>query len=785
MIEEQNVAGSEIGRTAWGWIEQRLRRNISGAEGWLAFLLLWVVVVCLTGAVVEARWTPEAGVVVPAALLGFSLGVLLARRALPAWQSWALLLLYGWLLCTVYLAHLLPSWRILLDDWSGYAQFNRQQMALFVDRMAGWFKAVFGGGSSRETIVFSFGLGLLVWLLAAYAAWSAFRQRQPLAGLMLIGLALAVNGYFGAAPIWYATIFVAAAALLLALLHYAHLEQGWDAHQISYPTDIRLELVMAAGSVAMMLMILATAVPTIRLREVAQAFLAQPVVQQAEETLERAFAGIRSPRQEAAVFGGAGILPNDFLLGNPPELADTLVMTATVSPRAPAGIHWRGLSYDVYNSRGWELSSERQEEVMAGIPIPMPPISQAETITQTVHWLFASGCGRRARDVRCPRYTLGLPRQFDQPVTVFWRGVDDLSQVRAAGSAAYTALSTASAAGETAWRQAALDAVPPLIRARYTQLPDALPERVRALAQEITAPYSTPYDQARAIEDFLRQYPYSLEVELPPDGRDAVDFFLFDLQQGYCDYYASAMTVLARSVGLPARLAVGYLAQPPDAAGVQTIVQLNAHAWAEIYFAGYGWLEFEPTASFPLRLAATAGGDSPPEFSTTPPAALPIPPAARPAPYGWYAAGLLLLLLLAGFWARRRRAAPALDEVQTAYAHVQQQARKLGLPTPASQTPLEFAAAFAAHLEKLPLWLPSQAAAAPACAGARQAQWVEMVQEGTTRLAQLFMRRQYAPPQSGLPPAHAAAAAPNVWREIRRPLWLLRLFCRQKRERRF
>ncbi len=761
MIEDQNVAGRETGRITWGWVEQRLRP----AEGWLAFLLLGIVVLCLMGAVVEAQWTPDVRVVVPAALVGFLAGVLLARRALRAWQSWALLLLYGLLLTTVYLARLLPPWRILLDDWSGYAQFNREQAALFVDRGAGWFKAVWSGGSSQETIVFSFGLGLLIWLLAAYAGWSALRQRQPVSGLMLIGLALAVNGYFGSAPLWYAVTFVAATAMLLAVLHYAYLEQDWDANQVSYPTDIRAELVMAAGTVAAILVFLAMTIPTVRLREVTQAFLAQPVVQQTEETLARAFAGIRSPRQEAATaFSGAGILPNDFLLGNPPELANTVILTATVSPNAPAGLHWRGLSYDVYNGQGWELSTERQEPVMAGIPIPIPPISQAVTITQTVYWLFAA---------RSARYTLGLPRQFDQPVTVFWRGVDDLSQVRAAGSSTYTAISTASAASETAWRQATLAGVPPLIIGRYTQLPDTLPARVRALAQEITAPYAAAYDQARAIEAFLRQYPYSLDVELPPRGRDPVDFFLFDLQQGYCDYYASAMVTLARSVGLPARLAVGYLAQPPNAAGVQTIVQLNAHAWAEVYFAGYGWLEFEPTASFPLRPPATAAGDSPPDFAATasPAAPLPVPPAARPVPYGWYAAGLLLFLAWAALWARRRQAAPRLDGVQVAYRQLQRQARQLGLPTPDSQTPLEFAAAFSAHLQRLLFWLP------PRVANTRLAHWVAIGQTGAMRLAQFFMRRQYAPP-----PARAAAnaAAPGVWREMRRPLWLLRLFRRQK-----
>ena len=114
----------------------------------------------------------------------------------------------------------------------------------------------------------------------------------------------------------------------------------------------------------------------------------------------------------------------------------------------------------------------------------------------------------------------------------------------------------------------------------------------------------------RALERFLQQYPYSLDPTiLPPAGADPVDHFLFELKQGYCDYYASAMVVLARTVGLPARFASGYAVQPADEAGRQTIYRINAHSWAEIYFAGFGWIEFEPTAGFAAQPSAGSARD--------------------------------------------------------------------------------------------------------------------------------------------------------------------------------
>ena len=109
-----------------------------------------------------------------------------------------------------------------------------------------------------------------------------------------------------------------------------------------------------------------------------------------------------------------------------------------------------------------------------------------------------------------------------------------------------------------------------------------MPPRVAALAQEVTAAAATPYDQALALEAFLRQYPYDLGIPAPPPEVDVADFFLFELQRGYCDYYATAMAVLARTLGLPARLASGYAAAAPDEDGVQTIRQNLAHSWPEI-----------------------------------------------------------------------------------------------------------------------------------------------------------------------------------------------------------
>ena len=87
-------------------------------------------------------------------------------------------------------------------------------------------------------------------------------------------------------------------------------------------------------------------------------------------------------------------------------------------------------------------------------------------------------------------------------------------------------------------------------------------------------------------------------MNVVPDGADAVEDFLFTQQKGFCLHFASAMTVMLRSVGVPARLAVGYIPGDPGAEpGTYILRDKYYHAWTQVYFPGYGWIDFEPTPS--------------------------------------------------------------------------------------------------------------------------------------------------------------------------------------------
>ena len=200
---------------------------------------------------------------------------------------------------------------------------------------------------------------------------------------------------------------------------------------------------------------------------------------------------------------------------------------------------------------------------------------------------------------------------------------------------------TASTEGVRAAVLAARDPQDPYyetVRARYLQLPPSVEERVYALAQQITAQADNDFDRAAALCAYLQSaLRYSLVQSEPTVYQDFVSWFLFEEQRGYCTSFASALTVLARCIGLPARYVEGYAVEP-DADGIARVTQQNGHAWTEIYFPGFGFLPFDPTPGEgrapDSSFGSTDESDKPdkPNESDTPDAQDESSPAPTPSP---------------------------------------------------------------------------------------------------------------------------------------------------------
>jgi transglutaminase-like putative cysteine protease len=268
----------------------------------------------------------------------------------------------------------------------------------------------------------------------------------------------------------------------------------------------------------------------------------------------------------------------------------------------------------------------------------------------------------------------------------------------------------------------------------YTELPVGFSPETRDLAQAIVQGAATPYDQARRLQDFFRsgEFEYDLTVGAG-HGDNALATFLFETRRGYCEQFAGAFAAMARSVGLPARVAVGFT--PGQRIGEQFVVRgENGHAWPEVYLSGFGWVAFEPTpgrgipggeawTGVPEQQAAPGEPNTATTLATTTttapadgstPTTTPgfdlgedvinrVDQQASPWPFRLAVAGALLVLVPVA-WAgavlfghlvrRRRRRAAAVDpvaRVEVAWTEVGEALTRAGAPARPSETPAEYA----------------------------------------------------------------------------------------------
>ncbi len=752
--------------------------RLAPAEGWLSVVGLAAALVGLAAGVEEARWIRGAPATYAPALLAGFFGLLLAKTARRGWLAAVLLALLGLVFCVMTAARAWPTFAVLSANLSfGLAWLADRQAELVgiplglwvgehMDRwwglMATWWGAVMAGQRAPSQEPFIFFLLLAVWSVAAWAGWSAFRGHRALVALTPAGALLAANIFYAFRGVGWLLLFMAGLLVLAIALRQYTLHQQWRRDHIDYPAEIHIEaslygLLLAVGVLAAMPLL-----PSIDLRTLVKD-IRQAVsgpTSAVEEKVQTIFPALDRPRPDTASRPTAQIggLPRSHLLGSGPELAQRPVMRVRTSDPDPAAnqsnYRWRAFTYSIYTGRGWENPETTAEERFgAGDVWLASPPSARRPLRQIVDFETAAAAGWL--------YAAGEAISADHPYIAYLRRPDDAIGLEADASS-YIAISQIPDVSEQQLRASPL---PPTgtLEAAYFELPPTVPDRVHQLARTVTAGATTGYDQARMLEAWLRRLPYDLDISEPPSGVDVADYFLFDLQRGYCDYYATAFVVMARSLGLPARLAIGFAAGDYDpAANVFMVNEAQAHSWPEVYFAApggasYGWIPFEPTASQPAFVyAPVAAGDG--ETLTAADLNADLAGLRRRAWLNTTArwtlpllAGLLILLLAGAArreWRLRRQAA---NPWQLAYLRLERWGWRWGVLPSAWLTPREYAARWQTRLQDQP-------AAAPLAAE-------------ISALGEAVERRAFAPPTQRPPDPEASP----TWRRLRRHLWRQRL----------
>ncbi|MFO7927971.1 transglutaminase domain-containing protein [Natronomonas sp.] len=260
----------------------------------------------------------------------------------------------------------------------------------------------------------------------------------------------------------------------------------------------------------------------------------------------------------------------------------------TVEAEEPA--NWRVGTYDRYTGGGWVRSgsSHGYDGRLSGPPGETRRLEQEYTAESTIATLPAA---------RQPTRIDGVP----VPVQVTPGGSFEPTSTLETGES-YTVESEITVASADELRSAGT-AYPDEIESRYTQLPDDTPDRVGERTEQLTANAENPYDTARVLEYwFQTEYDYSLEVDRPRG--DVADAFLFEMDAGYCTYFATTMTAMLRTQGIPARMAIGYTPGEQVDDDEWVVRGYDSHAWVEVYIPEHGWIEFDPTPSEPREETA-------------------------------------------------------------------------------------------------------------------------------------------------------------------------------------
>jgi transglutaminase-like putative cysteine protease len=687
--------------------------NVAWEGGGLTFILLVVMVLAVAWALAAARWAEGLELLPWVALGGVLLGTALAHTSWQGLFPWVHALFTGTAWVALWVGRLLTGELTLRDRF--------YQLVL---RTGAWAERAITGRVSGDNLVFVLEMAFLLWWIGFFAAWAVYRQGRAWRAILPAGLTILINAYYASQNLTgYFVLFLLSALLLTVRTNLSRQERQWRSARIFYDSDIGFSFLRDGVLFSVFVVALAYALPNAsssggKLGSVVEAF--REPVHDLQMEWTRLFSSLNYQAR-----GGVAVIGPTLSFGGPRNLGGAIVMDV----ESPAGRYWRGAVYDTYTSRGWISTDQETGAVDAGKPLPIPNYSLRKLVTQTVTlYLPAGGLV----------FAAAQPVQVELPVRVEYSRVpisDDsagepgeerfipeisrlISKVRLREGQSYTVVSSLTEADPQSLREAGTN-YPRGILDRYLQLPPTLSQRVRDLAVEITKGYGNPYDKVSALESYLRGIPYNEKIPAPPAGRDGVEYFLFDIRQGYCDYYASALVVMARSLGIPARIATGYAQGEFQAAlNAYRVKESDAHTWAEVFFPGYGWVEFEPTAAQPEIVR-------PEPKEETGEVTSPLLPS-RPVDFGqefledlrdnfldvpgptvnleelrrgwqtiiWSAAAVLLiggLVLGVGRWQRRRALAdPAL--IERLYERLARWSGWLGKHWRAHQTPLENAA---------------------------------------------------------------------------------------------
>jgi len=531
--------------------------------------------------IVHAHWiTPQPSLIT---VLGLAtvVGVVLANTRIPGKVAVPIMLLLG----------------LVVTTWQAARPFA---LAEEMSSLQLWWQIINTSRPTDSTLYFAMSLTLISWLMGFVSAWFILRRNSAWLPIILGMVVLIVNLSNLPRDMYYFFPFYCLSAILtiatVSLAKKGDILIQWKEKYVQRGTALFSMAVLSIAAIAVSISYL---VPSPDLNGVSMKI----------DTTSFYFENIEghwfdifknvSPKWDIVV----SQYQERLLFTDPVDRSSEVRFLVDAEDSG----YWRARSYDVYESWGWTSTVDYEQSLSPGEPISYHTVSpESNTLTYNVEHRLTTDIVLSNGNI----LTVSIPVKLQTPLPLS-EGFQDITAIVGAQTIgpyeSYQVVTDFTIVTPEDLTKAG-EEYPAWVNSRYLQLPNGLPERVRELSEDITHEAQTPYDKAIAIKDYLSKFEYEHRVQAPPEGSDGVDYFLFTVERGVCTNFASAMAVMLRSVGVPARLASGYFRGELDEVTGKYIVRgLNSHAWTEVYFPNYGWIIFEPT---PTRPQATTEGIS-------------------------------------------------------------------------------------------------------------------------------------------------------------------------------
>ncbi|MBL0346509.1 transglutaminase domain-containing protein [Candidatus Villigracilis affinis] len=481
------------------------------------------------------------------------------------------------------------------------------------------------------------------WIIGISAGYWLTRHRDFLNVILPSCLAMLVVQVFDPTEsrrMWALAFYLFAALLLLGRLYFLENQIYWKKTRFLLTAETINNLERGALTVAAVTIFVAWSIPgwIKQIKPAARAWqdFSEPIL----ERLSDAVSALESPY--AGRNAGGDFYSGELSLGQQAAVGDTPVFFVTVkeSEFVPIRNYWKGRMYDLYINGRWTTLSDASD--------PFLPDTDELTVEypenrNEMEFTFTNNATSQSL-LYAPAEAVWVSREGTITSTEVSPTLRDVTAWNASpnlpSGGRYTVRTLIADPTQEELRLAGTE-YPEWVTERYLQVPENVAPALRILAEEITAQYDNPFDKTQAITAYLRnEIEYTTEItDTPPENRDPVLWVLFDYKKGFCMYYASAETLMLRSIGIPARMAVGFAEGTFNEIEERYIVTFeDAHAWPEVYFPGIGWVEFEPTGNqlpierAPTRLDINADATPDPVIEGTPAANPLVPPLLEEPP---------------------------------------------------------------------------------------------------------------------------------------------------------